>query len=165
MPNIYSDEFDGQAGRGLEPPAGFGGRYRTMGARAGAERLGASVWEVPPGTLSYPYHYHLADEEMIVVISGDGRLRTPAGWRPLIAGEVIAFPRGEDGAHQFACDGPEPLRFLAVSTIERTDVCGYPDSGKIAVREQRPGGLWRVFRDGDHVPYWLDETPERRPRA
>ncbi len=46
MPNVDSQEFDGQAGRGQPPPAGFGGRYRTLGWRAGSQRLGMSLWEV-----------------------------------------------------------------------------------------------------------------------
>ena len=158
MPNIYSDEFDGQAGRGQAPPPGFGGRYRTLAGRAGSQRLGMSLWEIPLGGVSYPYHYHLGDEELAVVLPGHGRVRTPDGWRVLAPGEVIAFLPGERGAHQFDCTGPEPLRFLAISTVDPVDICGYPDSGKIAAREQRPGGLWEVHRSADVAPYWLDES-------
>ena len=158
MPNIYGDDFEGQAGRGQTPPPGFGGRFRTLAAPAGAERLGMTLWEVPPGTTSYPYHYHLGDEELVVVLSGQGTVRTPDGVRPLVAGEVISFLPGAQGAHQFTCTGEEPVRFLAISTRDVVDICGYPDSGKVAAREQRPGGYWGVHRVEDTVGYWDGEA-------
>jgi uncharacterized cupin superfamily protein len=74
------------------------------------------VWEVPPGQAAYPYHYHLTVEELLVVLDGDGELRTPAGWRPLERGEVVPSTPGDGGAHQVRCTGPGTLPFLAVST-------------------------------------------------
>jgi hypothetical protein len=40
------------------------------------------------------------------------------------------------------------------------DICGYPDSGKIAARERRPDDLWEVHRSSDFAPYWLDESAQ-----
>ena len=80
-------------------------RVRAGGARcsarqAGGERLGASLFELPPGEALYPLHYHLGNEELLIV---DRRLALAAdtrGERVLERGEVVAFPRGEAGAHQ-----------------------------------------------------------------
>lgn len=55
-PNLYGGEFDEQPGKNDHP--GFGSRRRFVGRRAGAQRLGASLWEVPPGEAAYPYHLH-----------------------------------------------------------------------------------------------------------
>ncbi len=64
--------------------------FRCLRARlsrhAGSERLGLSLWEVPPGEAAYPYHYHLAEEELVVVLAGTLSLRTPDGWRELSRG-------------------------------------------------------------------------------
>lgn len=123
------------------------------------QRLGASLWEVPPGESAYPYHYHLGDEELLVVLDGDGEVRTPQGWRPLKGGEVVAFVPGEAGAHQVRCPGPATLRFLAVSTAGAPDIVIYPDSGKLGAFERRSdgGGVWELHRRSDRVGYWDGE--------
>jgi uncharacterized cupin superfamily protein len=84
-PNIERPELGGD-GR----PAGFRARRARLGPAAGARRLGASLWELPPGEAAYPYHFHHAEEELIVVLAGRPLLRTPAGRRRLEQGEVVA---------------------------------------------------------------------------
>ncbi len=43
------------------------------------------------------------------MLEGEPSLRTAAGWRVLAPGEVVSFPRGEQGAHQIAQrDGARP---------------------------------------------------------
>jgi hypothetical protein len=56
--------------------------------QAGAQRLGLSLWELLPGEAAYPYHFHLVDEELVVVLEGRPSLRTPDGWRDLERGET-----------------------------------------------------------------------------
>ena len=58
------------------------------------------MYEIPPGNANCPYHYHFANEELLIVLRGRPHLRTPDGWRQLEEGEVVAFPIGERGAHQ-----------------------------------------------------------------
>ncbi len=90
MPNIYSPDFDQER----RAPEGFCNQRAFLGRQSGAEQLGLSCWELPPGEAAYPYHFHLADEELIVVLEGRPSLRTPEGWRELERGEVIAFRAG-----------------------------------------------------------------------
>jgi len=122
-----------------------------VGSQADAERLGASVWEVPPGQAAYPYHFHLVEEELLIVLAGRPSLRTPDGWRDLEPGETVAFTVGEQGAHQLVNRGDEPVRLLVVSTSGMPDICVYPDSDKIGIRG---GGL---YRRGDAVDYYEGE--------
>jgi uncharacterized cupin superfamily protein len=156
MPNIYKPEFD-------EPREqdGFWVRRSRLGRQAGSRDLGASLWELPPGQAAYPYHYHLAEEEMIVVLTGSLKLRTPEGWRRLEEGEVVSFPVGEDGAHQLVNDGAEIARMLSLSTQPGAEICIYPDSGKVGAYDDRPDGegLAKLFRLDDAVDYWEGETP------
>ena len=155
MPNIYQPDFDEPRDRD-----GFRALRARIGRQAGSRGLGASLWEIPPGEAAYPYHFHLAEEEMIVVLSGRPKLRTQAGWRRLEDGEVVSFPVGEDGGHQIINDGDEPVRILAVST-QKPDVVVYPDSGKLGAFERIPegGGLYKLFRLEDEVDYWEGERP------
>ena len=59
MPNIYEPAFEPD-----ERPAGFGARRARVGYDLGAELIGCSLWELPPGEAAYPYHFHYADEEV-----------------------------------------------------------------------------------------------------
>jgi uncharacterized cupin superfamily protein len=140
---------------------GFRCRRARVSRQAGSERLGLSLWELPAGEAAYPYHHHLTEEELVVVLDGSPSLRTPAGWRELSQGEVVAFPRGEDGAHQLVNRTEQTVRFLAFSTNGDPDIVIYPDSGKLGAAERRPdgGGLKTMFRLADAVDYYDGERP------
>jgi uncharacterized cupin superfamily protein len=142
-------------------------RRKRLGQRAGGQKLGCSLYELPPGGSSWPYHYHEGNEEALYVLSGTGRIRTPDGEEPVGPGDYVALPTGEAGGHRVVNDGgegdDEPLRYLAVSTMEQPDVTVYPDSGKIGVFSGSPPGgsgertVSGFFpRDAD-VDYWDDE--------
>ncbi len=50
--NLYDDELD--------PPRehpGYTWRAVRVGEALGAEKIGASLYELPPGQKSFPYHY------------------------------------------------------------------------------------------------------------
>src|SRR5919197_4520811 len=111
MPNIGRPEFDE-----LREQAGFRCLRARLGRQAGCERLGLSLFEVPPGEAAYPFHYHLTEEELVIVLTGRPSLRTANGWRDLEEGELVRFPRGERGAHQIVNRSGETVRFLAFST-------------------------------------------------
>lgn len=150
MPNINDPLFD----EPREHP-GFRCLRSRLSHHAGSERLGLSLWEVPPGEAAYPFHYHLGEEELVLVLEGTPSLRTPEGWRELAEGEIVAFLRGEDGAHQLVNRTGETVRFLAFSTSGDPDLVVYPDSEKLGAFERLPGGggLRAMFRMGDTVEY------------
>jgi uncharacterized cupin superfamily protein len=150
MANIYDPHYDE-----LRTYPGFGARRARLGYALGTERLGLSLWELAPGQAAYPYHFHLAEEEVLVVLEGRPALRDLEGWRRLARGEVVRFPAGVEGAHQLVNDGDEPVRFLAVSTHGQPDVVLYPDEGKIGPAERKPdgSGLKLYFKVGDAVDY------------
>jgi uncharacterized cupin superfamily protein len=154
VPNVYADDWD-------EPrdAPGFRARRARLGYRLGTERVGLSLWELPPGEAAYPYHFHLVEEELVVVLAGRPSLRGPDGWRELAEGEVVSFPRGEAGAHQLVNRTDEVVRFLAISTNGDPDIVLYPDSEKLGAAERLPrgGGLRLFFRLGDAVDYWDGE--------
>jgi uncharacterized cupin superfamily protein len=158
VPNLQSPDFD----EPREQP-GFRCRRARLGRQAGCERVGLSLFEVPPGESAYPYHYHLAEEELLIVLKGSPSLRTPEGWRQLEEGELLAFPCGERGAHQLVNRSEETIRFLAFSTSGEPDILIQPDSGKLGAYERRPegGGLRAWFRMGDTVDYYEGEEPPR----
>lgn len=142
-------------------------RRKRLAEPAGGDRLGASLYELPPGERAWPYHYHAANEEAMYVLAGSGRVRGPDGEAAVTAGDYLAFPVGEDGGHHVANDADEPLRYLMVSTMVEPDVTVYPDSGKFGVYAGAPPGstdertVSGYYRLEDTVDYWEGETGER----
>jgi uncharacterized cupin superfamily protein len=139
VPNIYDAE--------LEPVDA--GRRARLAAAAGAEHLGASLYELAPGDGMH-FHYHLGREELLIVLSGRLSLRTGDGWRELAEGELVAFPRGERGAHGFENRGEAAVRVLVVSEQNAPNVSVYPDENRVGIfdaphpHQRRFGALFDV---------------------
>ena len=159
MPNLFDPSWDAEQ----EHPA-FSWRRARLARQAGAERLGASLYELPPGASTFPLHFHHAIEELLVVLAGRPTLRTLEAERRLEPGEVVAFPVGRRGAHRIDNRGEQRARVLIVSTMRSPEVAEYPDSGKIMARSYPPGGappqegVDIVVRGEDTVDYFHGET-------
>jgi uncharacterized cupin superfamily protein len=154
-PNVWAELPDAPG------DAGFAGRT----AQASGQRIGASVYELLPGQTMFPYHFHRAIEELLVVLRGRPSLRTPDGSRELEEGEVVSFRVGPAGAHQITNRSHEPVRYTMFSTRGTPDVVSYPDSGKTgygcAPQEGDEGRARALFFDADAVGYYDGErAPE-----
>jgi uncharacterized cupin superfamily protein len=134
MPNLFEPDWDASRD---EPP--YKWRRSRLGRQAGSEKLGASLFELPPGAASFPLHVHYANEELIVVVSGRPTLRTLEEERELEPGEVVACPTGRRGAHRLDNNGDEPARVLIVSTMVAPELNEFPDTGEAWGRNYVPG--------------------------
>jgi uncharacterized cupin superfamily protein len=155
-PNIHRPEWDFER---TDPP--FGARAMRLGPRTGAQELGATLYEIDPGGAIAPYHLHHGNEELLLVVSGTPRLRTPDGVRALAPGAVVAFPRGPAGAHRVFNTTDEPARVVIVSTMNFPELAEHLDTGTwLAVTGPREG---RAFPAGSDIP--LMESLVRAMRA
>ena len=149
--NLNGDEWDR-----VEERPGWRSKDAWVGAHIDAELIGGSMYELEAGDRLWPYHTHYANEEWVVVLRGSPTLRTPEGERELVEGDVVAFPRGEPGAHQISNRTATPIRVLMLSTLLSPDVVEYLDSGKIAALDAKGHRLFRAFRGAD-AEYWEGE--------
>lgn len=132
----------------------FGQRRKALGG----ERLPCGLWELAPGKRSFPLHAHLVTEEALFVVSGRGKVRTPEGLTDIGPGDYVSFPAGGP-AHQLVNDGEAPLVYVGMAAVQESDVCEYPDSGKVAARVgSPPAGKRFIFRTKDQAGY-LDGEP------
>jgi uncharacterized cupin superfamily protein len=124
----------------------FGGRSRGLGAAAGAKLTGLNLVTLPPGEEGAPPHCHTAEEELFVVLHGEGELELwsppdpqtpfpaePRETHPVRAGSVVSRPPGTRVPHSFR-GGPPGLTYLAYGTRDPNDVCWYPRSNKVFFR-------------------------------
>ncbi|HUJ34516.1 MAG TPA: cupin domain-containing protein [Solirubrobacteraceae bacterium] len=145
---------------------------RNLGRAAGSVTTGIQHVQVAPGKESAPAHCHSLEEEIFVVLDGDGVLvlrgphppgragrggqQTPADpgreeeETPVRPGHVISRAAGTGVAHMFRA-GDSGLTYLAYGMRHSGDACYYPRSDKVAFR-----GLGLVARM-ERLDYWDGE--------
>jgi uncharacterized cupin superfamily protein len=123
---------------------------RNLGLAAGSITTGLQHVEVAAGKESAPQHCHSMEEEIFVILDGDGVLVLGEEETPVRAGHVVSRPGGTGVAHMFRA-GEGGLTYLAYGTREPGDICYYPRSNKIAFR-----GVKLIARL-DALDYWDGE--------
>ena len=148
--------FDGELDLERDRP-GFSWRRAIVGEKIGAEKLGASLYELQPGERTFPYHYEYGAEEWLLVVAGRPTLRDPEGEHELRPGDVVCFREGPEGAHQIRNASDEPIRVLIASTKQLPDAAVYPDSNKVGIWTGNDADPPRLFRIGTELDYWDGE--------
>jgi uncharacterized cupin superfamily protein len=136
-----------------EPYKAGGNRF---GRKIGASRMGATVYEIPPGQALCPYHYE-SEEEWLLVLQGEVTLRHPEGEDVLGPGDITAFPVGPAGAHKTTNNGTETVRMVMFATSDPIGYCVYPDSNKISYWNESDSDDFVRVRRGDVLDYYDGE--------
>jgi uncharacterized cupin superfamily protein len=119
---------------------------------------------LPAGATGAPPHCHSADEELFVVLEGDGELELwappnpespqptePAERHPLRAGHVVSRPPATCVSHAFRA-GAGGMTYLAYGTREPNDMCWYPRSNKVFFRGLGVIGRLELLDSSDGEP-------------
>ena len=156
--NLADVEFDDVEDNGF-----YTSKRARFSASIGARKLGYNLTEVPPGSAQCPFHSHRIEEEMFLILEGEGRLRFGDKTYPIRKHDVIACPvGGPEVAHQIINTGRTTMRYLALSTRVEVDACEYPDSRKVMVLADPQGEnrLRTMFRAEDAVDYYEREPSD-----
>ncbi|MDQ3670188.1 MAG: cupin domain-containing protein [Actinomycetota bacterium] len=124
---------------------------RDLGRAAGSRATGLKHFVVAPGKLNAPPHCHSAEEEIFVVLDGEGTIELDEEVHAVRRGCVVARPAGTRVAHAFRA-GDEGLSLLAYGTREPNDITYYPRSNKIYWRGV--GVIGRI----ESLDYWDGES-------
>lgn len=152
---------------------GNGGKFEAkiarIGPMLGAKNLGCMLTIVPPGKTAWPYHAHVVEDEMMVILEGEGEYRLGGALYQVKAGDVLAAPPGgEEVAHQLVNTGEVDLKYLAFSAwTGDAAVVVYPDSGKFVTVAGIPEGgtkfdakFWHLGYQGEGVADYYDGEDE-----
>ena len=131
---------------------------RDLGRAAGSYKTGIKHLEVRPGKLNNPPHCHSAEEEIFVVLDGEGTVELWPHLRQggqldtheVRRGTVVARPAGNGRPHAFRA-GEQGLTVLVFGTRDPRDVTYYPRSRKVSFR-----GIGLIGRL-DVLDYWDGE--------
>ncbi|MHB8468345.1 MAG: cupin domain-containing protein [Gaiellaceae bacterium] len=124
----------------------YGGRAKRLAGGAGAKQSGLNWVSLEPGGAGAPPHCHSAEEELFVVLDGEGMLELwsppqpgapnptePNETFPVQRGHVVSRPAATRIPHSFR-GGEGGLTYLAYGTREPNDICWYPRSNKVFFR-------------------------------
>jgi uncharacterized cupin superfamily protein len=150
--NVFDAEFEYDD----SDPTGYRSGVATVGRLAGGKDLAVKLYEMPAGESLCPYHYEY-EEEWLLLLDGELRLRGPDGERQLRRGDIVCFPPGPAGAHKVANDTDTPARLLMFSSAREPAVAVYPDSDKIGVFPPNEDDKLMVRRADGHVDYYDGE--------
>ena len=124
-----------------------------LGDAGGLTQFGVNLVTLEPGALSSLRHWHLHEDEFVMVTEGEVTLIQDAGQTTMRPGDCAAFPAGNPDGHHFVNRTERVARFLVVGTKAPREVATYSD---VDLRVEVEGGRATfTYRDG---------TPFQGPR-
>jgi uncharacterized cupin superfamily protein len=124
-----------------------------LGEAGGLTQFGVNLVMLEPGALSSLRHWHLAEDEFVMVTEGICTMVTDAGATEMRPGDCAAFPAGQPDGHHFINRTDRPARFLVVGSKAPREVATYSDVDLMLTLE---GGR-ATFTHKDGSPF---KTPE-----
>lgn len=140
----------------------FGSRYRhlTKAVMGEGYHVGVAIEELLPGKQSSPAHYHMLEEEHILILEGRVTLRLGEETIEMSAGDYVCFPARQKAGHCLVNTSDAPCRFLVIGEQKPDEVCVYTDSNKILVRSVR-----EVYDRSQVKDYWDGEATGGDPAS
>ena len=116
---------------GYLPPykAAVAGRsWQAVGTAGGLSQFGANLVTLAPGAWSSQRHWHMAEDELVVLLTGELVLVEDDGETALGPGDIATFKAGVANGHHLQNRSAATATFLAIGTDRPdTDECHYPD--------------------------------------
>jgi len=120
-----------------------------LGQAGGLTRFGVNLVTLEPGALSSLRHWHLNEDEFVMVTEGECTLVQDAGETVMRRGDCAAFPAGDPDGHHFINRTKAVARFLVVGSRAEHEVATYSD---VDLKLEVSQGAARFTRK-DGTPY------------
>jgi len=120
-----------------------------LGDAGGLTQFGVNLVTLQPGALSSLRHWHMAEDEFVMVTAGECVLVQDAGETLMRAGDCAAFPANVPDGHHFINRSPAPVSFLVVGSKARREVATYSDVDLVVTLEAGQA----TFTHKDGSPY------------
>lgn len=129
MPKLNFDIIAESNATGYPPPfneAVAGRWWRRLAPAGRLTDFGVSHVRLEPGAWSAQRHWHIGEDEFLVMLSGEAVLIDNEGEHIMRAGDCAAFPKNDGNGHHLVNRSDAPCQFVVVSA--GTPMGGdYPD--------------------------------------
>ena len=112
----------------------FGRDIWQLSSQTRGDRIGMAVEELLPGKQACPAHYHMDEEEHVLILEGSLTLLLGEARYTMTKDDHVKFPAGQEVPHSLINETDEICRYLVLSDVTPLDVIVYTDSQKIFVR-------------------------------
>jgi len=131
----------------------FGSRFRQLSSFGGGSHVGVMMEELAPGQQSNMRHYHMLEEEHVLVLEGAMTLLLGDESFEMSVGSYVCFPAGQKAGHALVNRGQVVCRYLLIGERNPHDVIVYPDTDRVGVRLTGEG-----YRKSATMEYWEGEA-------
>jgi uncharacterized cupin superfamily protein len=117
-----------------------------LGDAGGLTQFGANLVTLAPGAKSSLRHWHLNEDEFVMITKGECVLVQDEGETLMHPGDCAAFPAGEPNGHHFLNRSAAEAQFLVVGTKATRELATYSD---VDMQVEMEGGKYRfTHKDG-----------------
>jgi uncharacterized cupin superfamily protein len=131
----------------------FGMRYQHLSSFGGGTQVSLSHEELASGKQANPFHFHMLEEEHLMILEGALTLRLGDKRYTMKAGSYVCFPAGQQVGHALINEPAQPCRYLIFGTPNPHEVAVFPDSGRVSVKLLGEG-----YRRSARMDYWEAEN-------
>jgi uncharacterized cupin superfamily protein len=130
MPKINIDSIEQSNATGYPPPfdKDVAGRlWRRLAPAGGLSLMGASHVVLKPGGWSSQRHWHDAEDEMVIMLTGEAVLVEDDGESIMRAGDIAAWAAGMQNGHHLVNRSDADCTFVAISAGDKNGSGAYSD--------------------------------------
>ena len=126
-----------------------GRRSLRLGEAGGLTQFGVNLVILDPGARSSLRHWHLREDEFVMVLQGECTMYLDAGPTVMRPGDCAAFPAGREDGHCFVNHTGAEARFLVIGSKAPHEVATYSDVDMRVEMTPGEGGKARfTYKDG-----------------
>jgi uncharacterized cupin superfamily protein len=119
-------------------------RFRVLGKYGGGKNVGVGIDELEPGRFSNQFHYHLTEEEHVLILKGSATLHLGDKSFIMKEGDFCCFPAGQKAGHHLFNHTDTNCTFLTIGENRPHDVYYYPKTGTARIK-----GTGETFKIND----------------
>lgn len=117
-----------------------------LGDAGGLTQFGANLVMLEPGAMSSLRHWHMAEDEFVIITEGTCILVQDEGETVMQPGDCAAFPAGSTNGHHFLNRTDKVAKFLVVGSKAGREVATYSD---VDMKVEMEAGKARfTYKDG-----------------
>ena len=129
-----------------------------LGDAGGLTQFGVNLVMLEPGAKSSLRHWHLREDEFVMITSGTCTLIDDDGETEMAVGDCAAFPANDPNGHHFVNQTDAPAAFLVIGSRSTDEVATYSDIDlMVAIKDGKAS-----FTHKDGSPFKAPETGENK---